>query len=191
MTRTFRLSVAAAVMAMSIAADTSAESASYLGANKCKPCHLKQYTSWQKTRMAQAFELLKPGVRATEKRLAKLDPAKDYTGDPTCLSCHVTGYLQPGGFKSMAATPGLAGVQCESCHGPGSLYTAKDRMSLQNKEYKRQTVVAAGLVVPTAATCTSLCHNEKSPFMKPGAPFDFEKRKREGSHEHVPLKFQH
>jgi predicted CXXCH cytochrome family protein len=36
-----------------------------------------------------------------------------------CLECHVVGYGLPNGFVSEAATPHLAGVQCENCHGPG------------------------------------------------------------------------
>lgn len=163
----------------------------YVGAKKCRPCHLKEYTTWEKTRMAVSFDLLKPGVRANEKKAAKLDPAADYTADATCLLCHTTGYLQPGGFKSLAATPDLVGVQCETCHGPGSEYLAKDKMSLQNKEYKRADVVAAGLVIPKADTCTSACHNAKSPFFKHGDAFDFEKRKKQGTHEHIALKYPH
>lgn len=173
------------------AAASPAAPASYTGAKRCKPCHLRQYVSWEKTRMAKSFELLKPGVKADEKRRAGLDPAKDYSADKECLACHVTGYLKPGGFQSLQATPELAGVQCESCHGAGSLYLAQNQMSLQNKEYKRSTVVAAGLVVPKADTCTTGCHNAKSPFFRPGEPFDFEKRKHDGTHEHLPLKYSH
>jgi len=169
----------------------SAAQPSYVGAKKCRACHLKQYTTWEKTTMATSFQVLKAGVKASEKKAAGLDPAADYTADAKCLACHTTGYLQPGGFKSLAATPDLVGVQCESCHGPGSEYLAKDKMSLENREYKRADLVAAGLVVPNAETCTSACHNTKSPFFKHGEAFDFAKRKQEGTHEHVPLKFPH
>ena len=182
------LAIAFALLAV---ASPATADPSYVGAKKCRPCHFKQYTTWEKTRMAQSFELLKPGVRAPEKKAAGLDPAKDYTTDATCLACHTTGYMKPGGFKSLAATPDLVGVQCESCHGPGSEYLAKDKMSLENREYKRADLVAAGLVVPNAETCTSACHNTKSPFFKHGEAFDFAKRKQEGTHEHVPLKFPH
>ena len=182
--------VFAAFMALMCGPATAAPP-SYVGAKKCRPCHLKEYTTWEKTRMAVSFELLKPGVRASEKKAAKLDPAADYTADAKCLSCHTTGYLQPGGFKSLAATPDLLGVQCESCHGPGSDYLAKDKMSLQTKEYTRADVGAAGLVVPKADTCTSGCHNAKSPFFKQAEAFDSEKRKKEGTHEHIALKYPH
>ncbi|UCE72390.1 MAG: cytochrome c family protein, partial [Nitrospiraceae bacterium] len=94
----------------------TAEGADYVGVKKCKACHIKQYKSWQKTTMAESFENLKQGVKVEEKKKAGLED-KDYTADASCLKCHTTGYGQPGGFTSIADTPNLAGVQCESCHG--------------------------------------------------------------------------
>jgi len=165
---------------------------SYLGTKKCKKCHIKQFKSWRDSKMAKAFELLKPGVRAEAKKSAGLDPAKDYTTDAECLPCHTTGYGKPGGFVSMEKTPLLAGVSCEMCHGPGSEYTKKENMSLKNKHYKRAEVVKAGLISPVKADrCTEVCHNEKSPFYKKDQPFDFEKRKNDGTHKHYPLKYKH
>jgi hypothetical protein len=162
---------------------------SYIGTKKCKVCHLKQYKSWAETKMANAFDLLKPGERAEAKTKAGLDPKKDYTRDPECLPCHTTGYGKPGGFVSLEKTPELAGVGCEVCHGAGSEFTLKQFMSNDNKNYQRKELVQVGLInPPTAKTCTELCHNEKSPFFK---PFDFEKRKKEGTHEHFPLKYKH
>ena len=48
-------------------------------------CHLKEWKSWSQTKMAQAFEQLKPGERTEAKKTAGLDPDKDYTQDETCL----------------------------------------------------------------------------------------------------------
>lgn len=162
----------------------------YVGVGKCRVCQLQQAKSWEGTRMAKAFDLLKPGMQAEQKKAHGLDPQKDYTHDPGCLLCHTTGYGQPGGFVSIEATPHLAGVQCEMCHGAGEGYLKPDLMSLQNKEYKRANLMAAGLVVPNAKTC-AFCHNEKSPFVKKGAPFNFEQRKAQGTHQHLALKFAH
>jgi hypothetical protein len=171
-----------------LASPASAQDHAYIGAKKCKMCHLKQFKSWQKTQMANAFELLKPGVAAEAKTGAGLDPEKDYTLDAECVSCHVTGHGKEGGFVDAATTPGLAGVGCEACHGPGGDYVADDKMSLKNKEYKRADLVAVGMVFPpTEKQCTG-CHNDKSPFFQ---GFDFETRKAEGTHEHRPLKYQH
>lgn len=164
----------------------------FVGTKGCKKCHLKQYKSWAETKMANAYDLLKPGERAEAKKKVGLDPTKDYTQDAECLPCHTTGYGKPGGFVSLEETPELVGVSCEMCHGAGSEYTKDQFMSLKNKEYKLAEVVKAGLNSPvTGESCTSLCHNEKSPFFNKAKPFDFEKRKNEGTHEHFPLKYTH
>jgi len=162
---------------------------SYVGAKKCKACHLKQYNSWAATRMANAFDILKPNARAEQKIKAKLDPAKDYTKDPKCLECHTTGYGKPGGFKSIESTPDLVGVQCEACHGPHS--EVLEIMTIKNKEYKRADVLKAGLEIPNQKTCIDRCHNPKSPLVPPGYTFDFEANKKKGTHEHIPLKYKH
>lgn len=160
--------------------------AQYLGAARCKACHLVQSKSWEQTGMAKSFEVLKPGAAAKAKTSRKLDPKKDYTRDAACISCHVTGFGKPGGFVSIEKTPLLAGVQCETCHGPGGGYLKPNLMSLQNKEYKRAELLAAGLTAPEDKICIT-CHNEKSPFYK---PFDFKVRKPQ-VHEHLALKFPH
>lgn len=43
-----------------------------------------------------------------------------------CLGCHSTGYGVKGGFKSLELTPRLANVQCEGCHGPGSVHISRN-----------------------------------------------------------------
>jgi len=172
-----------------VCAAVQAQPSLYVGAKKCRPCHLKQYNSWAATKMANAFDLLKPGVRSDAKKRAKQDPSRDYTHDANCLPCHTTGYGKPGGFRSIEETPELAGIQCESCHGPHSKVLAV--MTLQNKNYKRSEVLAAGLVVPNEATCVGQCHNPNSPFITPDYKFDYPSRKNQGTHEHAPLRFQH
>lgn len=76
----------------------------YLGAAKCMECHAPYNESWQRTKHALALDTLR---RAGKSR------------NPECVACHTTGYGEEGGFYSDTATPGLSGVQCEVCHGPG------------------------------------------------------------------------
>ncbi len=76
----------------------------WLGAASCIECHESFFESWAATRHAKAFESLE-----------KVGKSKD----PECIACHTTGYGKEGGFKNKTATPGLTGVQCEVCHGPG------------------------------------------------------------------------
>jgi hypothetical protein len=164
----------------------------YVGSKKCKMCHFKEYKSWNETKMAQALEVLKPGQAVEAKKTHGIDPDSDYTADAECLKCHTTGFGQPGGFVSVDETPEMAGVGCESCHGPGGDYLEEDLMSLKNKDHSLESVRQAGLVYPvTEETCKSQCHNENSPFFSKDAPFDFEKRKSQGVHESVPLRYKH
>jgi len=64
-------------------------------------------------------------------------------------------------------------------------------MTIKNKEYKRSEVLNAGLVVPTEQSCKDQCHNPKSPLAPPSNTFDFEYNKKKGTHEHMPLRYQH
>jgi len=142
-----------AIVAGLLAAESAgAAPAQYAGAAKCKTCHLKEYTTWAASPHATAFERLSPEERKK----------------PECVGCHVTGSGKP-------TMPGAAleGVQCEACHGPGSLYKAVSIMSKKAYETDREgahkKALEAGLILPTEATCKG-CHNEKSPNYK---PFDF------------------
>ncbi len=168
-----------------------AEEYNYLGTKKCKKCHMKQWKSWKETKMAKAFEDLKPGAKADAKKKAGLDAGKDYTKDPECLGCHTVGYGKPGGFQDEVSTPNHLGVGCEMCHGPGGGYTQQKYMSLKNKHYKLAEVKKMGLIVPPEKEQCAQCHNEKSPFVEKGYVFDYEKNKKKGTHEHFKLKYKH
>ena len=190
--RSSALTVSAAVLLAWLGPAAPAAEHSYVGNKKCKMCHIKEWNSWSSTKMAQAFELLKPGVRAEEKKKAGLEPTRDYTKDPQCLSCHTVGYGKAGGFADIASTPDHGGVGCEMCHGPGGTYTRKEHMSVQNARYKKDQLVAAGLVGEVdAETCTGVCHNNRSPFVGKDYVFDFEKKRDQGIHERLPLKYEH
>jgi|PersoiStandDraft_1058852.scaffolds.fasta_scaffold24703_4 formate-dependent nitrite reductase cytochrome c552 subunit len=180
----------AGTLAFFVAAGAFAETPHFVGSQKCKGCHLREYRSWEKTRMAKTLDLLRPGVDVAAKRKARIDPKKDYTRETKCLGCHVTGYGKPGGFVDVAHTPELAGVQCEECHGPASEYLKEGGMTLANKTYKRADLVKLGLVVPNREAC-AVCHSDKSPFRGPGFAFRFEEREKRGAHEFFPLKSEH
>ncbi len=75
----------------------------YTGKNMCAACHYSKYRVWKHDKHALGFEIL----------------PKKYRSDSKCLVCHTTGYGEETGYKD-ASTPHLAGVTCESCHGPGS-----------------------------------------------------------------------
>ncbi len=157
----------------------------YVGVENCKICHMPHYDSWLGTKMSKSFELLKSGVRAEAKVEAGLKPEKDYTHDKECLQCHVTGFGEPGGFVSIEETPEMANVECEMCHGPGSIYVDMMMEKLGTytlDDYKEQ----GGLTMPSAEdnVCGDKCHNPNSPFVSSGFVFDFEDRKAIGTHRH-------
>ena len=75
----------------------------YVGKNTCAACHYSKYRTWKHEKHAKGFDIL----------------PKKYRTDPECLVCHTTGFGEPTGYKD-ASTPQLAGITCETCHGPGS-----------------------------------------------------------------------
>jgi hypothetical protein len=115
---------------------------SYVGARKCKVCHLEIFKSWEKTRHAWA--------------LASLEG--DQLQEPRCLKCHTTGFGS-GGYGGKSGVANLGGVQCEACHGPGSLYSRSSVMR------SPELCVEMGLVRPDSTTCVT-CHNSESPTFK-------------------------
>jgi hypothetical protein len=188
------IGVLAALMplALSLASASGAvEEFAYVGTKRCKMCHLKQWRSWAETSMASAYDTLKPGMAVEAKESAGLDPALDYTRADGCVVCHVTGFGKEGGFVDMEKTPDLAGVGCESCHGPGGTYTQSQYMSLRNKEFTRSDVVAVGLVETVGEAQCVVCHNSASPFVSDSDVFSYEQAKERDTHRHYALEYEH
>ena len=167
----------------------------YVGSKTCKKCHVKIYKSWVETKHGKTMEVLAPGHCDESKTKASLDVAKDYSADESCLKCHSTGFGKAGGYavpdasdeKAVKKMEDLAGVGCESCHGPGSKYVEVFKEIKKSKRtYKVDELYAVGLTKIEASTCTD-CHNEKSPTY---VPFDYEAQKDKGIHVHEELKLR-
>ncbi|MEK7470018.1 MAG: multiheme c-type cytochrome [Planctomycetota bacterium] len=77
----------------------------YVGAEACGACHKEQLANWKSTIHSHAWDSL----------VADPDGGAQ---DPECVSCHVSGFLQPGGTRRIEDTAPFRGVQCESCHTP-------------------------------------------------------------------------
>ncbi|MFQ5463360.1 MAG: multiheme c-type cytochrome [Phycisphaerae bacterium] len=187
---------AASHAAVLVAARPGAAERSYVGSKKCKKCHLAQYKSWAKTKMGDALASLTPGVDTEIKEQFKLDVNKNYATDEGCLRCHTTGFGKTGGYqipdpdnkKSVRKAKKLQDVGCESCHGPGSEYVKVFEEIFKSKRmYSVEELYAAGLNKMEESVCL-VCHNDQSATAVPGAVFDFEQRKKDGTHEHFPLK---
>ncbi len=102
----------------------------YVGAEECSGCHGEAHDFWKKTRHAKAYATLS-------------EQFKEFNLD--CVSCHVTGYEEPGG-STVTHVQRLMDVQCETCHGAGSKHAessdAKDIQPAPNKD-----------------VCASKCHH--------------------------------
>ena len=104
----------------------------YAGQAECELCHPDAVSFWRETRHSHAWETL---VKAKK------------TFDVECVSCHVTGWQEPGG-SALGHTDKLKDVQCEACHGPAAKHAEIGGGEVYVK-----------LKVP-AAKCEG-CHNHK------------------------------
>lgn len=86
----------------------------YIGAQACAECHQSIHDSESYTRHAGAF---------TNAAFV----AEGGQTNSACIVCHTVGYGFASGFVSKNdknTNPRLAGVQCESCHGPAANHAA-------------------------------------------------------------------
>lgn len=105
--------------------------ASYMGVDACTDCHDDARKVWDATPHAKAYPTLEKDF-------------KEFNLD--CVSCHVTGYGKPGG-STVTFNAKLQNVQCEECHGPGSLHA---------KSPKKKGLITRK---PTPESCVSACHH--------------------------------
>ena len=137
----------------------------YVGVLACDECHGgasagRIGSKWRYSKHAQAYAVL--GTRQA-REIAR---ERGVTGNPQksdkCLECHTTGAGEPAGRFTNSFDP-AQGVQCESCHGPGSEYMAEAVMR------DLVAVAEAGLYDVGKETCIK-CHTEGIH----GHTFDFE-----------------
>jgi hypothetical protein len=170
----------------------------YTGSKKCKMCHSKELKAWEETKHAKAFNTLKAGEAKEVKEKFKLDPAKDYTTDKTCLACHTVGFGKKSGYavpdaadeKAVKAAEDLQGVGCEACHGPGSEYNVfKKDIKKEKRKYKFAQLAELGMTKVEAGVCTT-CHNDKGPTFDKAKPFDFAKMSKDDKAIHTHEKLE-
>lgn len=136
--------------------------ADYVGSAKCKMCHAKVHTPWAATPHAKALEALAnadPKVAADIAAKLKVEIKGAANATDACLVCHVTGMTLPGGWPQAdaAKAANVAGVGCESCHGPGSKHVTAA------KEERKNTI--------NNAVSEAMCKQCHTPEMSP--KFDF------------------
>jgi cytochrome c554/c'-like protein len=161
----------------------------YVGASKCKSCHNKEskgeiYKKWTQMKHSNAMQALKSEdaiAYAKEVGIEKPHEAKE------CVKCHVTAFGVDK-KKLHKRFKQEIGVQCETCHGPGSLHI-KARLSAAKEAKKAGLEKVEGqilelpkgeMVLPDELLCRK-CHNEESPSFK---EFDFGERLEKIRHMH-------
>jgi hypothetical protein len=150
---------------LSFHTDSAAEgNFKYVGVDKCAgTCHKgdskgKQLEIWQDSKHSQAYKNLQtPEADKIAKDKGFTTAAAE---TPQCLKCHTLG-KEIVEAELDATFDKTQGVQCETCHGPGSEYK---KLSIM------KDVAAAqqnGLIVHSdkAAFCQT-CHNADSPTFK-------------------------
>lgn len=81
--------------------------AAFVGSQACQSCHASEHETWSKGPHARALSTLEKAGKAASN---------------DCTKCHTTGFGRTGGFPvdgKASSHAALAGVGCESCHGPG------------------------------------------------------------------------
>lgn len=138
----------------------------FVGVDQCKICHNKaaegaQFQQWTETKHAQAFEVLKTDeAKAVAERVGLTVPAHEAAD---CLKCHVTGYNAETKAPPAKITMTM-GVQCESCHGPGSEHVAQAKKFQLSRD--KDAAMKPTNVRPNQDLCVT-CHNPENPTWDP------------------------
>lgn len=149
-----------------VALAVQAQEFNYIGVKKCTMCHKSekqgsQLPIWEASKHAEAYKTLQ--TEEADKIAAEMGFETPAVETEACLKCHATGYDLPEARLEKGFDI-AHGVQCETCHGPGSEYKSMKVMK------DREASVEAGLVVwadeaAIEAQCVT-CHNEESPTYK-------------------------
>jgi hypothetical protein len=124
-------------VAVSVGGSPGAKGLQWVTSQVCVNCHQGVVDSWSRTPHAKAYQAL---VKAGKEK------------NEDCLRCHVVG-LKSGGFNPADPQPILAGVQCESCHGPGYQH------AIAGDSDRKGTIVRK----PDAEVCRTCHTREQSP----------------------------
>ena len=143
-------------MALAMASTGQPKEPVYVGVRVCSECHSgpaagHQFSLWRLTPHAKAFATLS---MEESKEIARLSgiPEAPHTAR-VCLGCHATG-ANAEDWQRDETFLIEDGIQCETCHGPGSEYMDEAVMR------DRELAMERGLKVPSAQTCM-ICHGPK------------------------------
>jgi hypothetical protein len=114
--------------------------AAFVGDSQCQTCHQAEHAVWQKSKHAQGYHAL--------EFIAAKPGGRNFDGE--CIVCHTVGYEYHTGYVNRKQTAHLKNIQCENCHGPGSLHVQEEVDNLK-KPARAQTHQHAALLSPWKA----------------------------------------
>ena len=166
----------------------------YQDVNKCKDCHDQdstgnQWRKWQEEKHSKAYQTL-ANDKAKKLALSKGIKTSPQAADQ-CLKCHVTAFGVPkerldDGFSIKP------GVQCDTCHGPGSGHINARAAAAYEAEFGDDPFGPPGkgksppyialpkgeVQFPDQKACEK-CHNTDSPSFK---SFNYDEEKKKNQH---------
>jgi len=191
--RVLRTSIGMIFLSLVFLQTVSAQTQSkYVGAKVCGTCHDADGQHWKHSMHPNSIQTL---TSATENKprdfhdfelwVVRMGNGEKY-GLPTranesryCLPCHETAFGVPAEMIATSFDP-KDGIQCESCHGPGSAHMEIEAIKKSGKGIAPDEVASVLQIARTAdiknysdenaikAQCLG-CHNGDC------GPFDFEK----------------
>ena len=144
----------------------------YVGVKVCAECHSgpaagHQFSIWRLSPHAKAYATLSMPESKEIARLSGIPEAPQTAR--VCLGCHATA-VDAEEWEKDETFLIEEGVQCETCHGPGSEYM--DEAVMKNRELAMEK----GLRMPSANTCM-VCHGPKGSHeaVLSGEPYEVDK----------------
>jgi hypothetical protein len=128
-------------------ADDSSEH--IVGPKECGECHTAEVDIWRKTAHYRTFKELHR--RKEAKKISKKLGIRRLKSESLCLSCHYTAK------KKTSSLSAVAGVSCESCHGPakdwleshadyGGAAATMESETPEHKSKRLKTVDSLGMI---------------------------------------------
>lgn len=138
------------------------DEAVYVGDVSCKSCHAEAYNVYKnalsiKKTLNESGQEIKRTVGHSKAWQTLVDVNKE--SDRSCIGCHSVGFMKGGGYCKASSVGNLGNVQCESCHGAGSIHA-----KTANKKFITKAV--------SEHTCRS-CHH--TPHIESYESFDYER----------------
>lgn len=122
-----------------------------VGTEACAKCHAAEINVWKQTPHHETYLTLHRKPQAQE--IAKKMGITSFKHDSACVKCHYSMQEQPAGLEP------IAGVSCESCHGPaknwlelhhnfGGPGVKRDQESSEHRHQRLVASISAGMRNP-------------------------------------------